>query len=157
MLKGFPKGAAPEIDILVSNFSVPRLLPIFCGCRFQRVRSRKKSRFWFWTIWSPKIVFISVLVLETLVSKRKKKNNKKKTRPSKQWKYLIWILIFFVSFLSIRERKAKTATLALTLMLTLTLTFYSIVEEKGGKYSEKENIFFLEEKKNREKEKEENI
>ena len=43
------------------------------------------------------------------------------------------------------------------LMLTLTLTFYSRGEEKGGKYSEKENIFFLEEKKNREKEKEENI
>ena len=42
-------------------------------------------------------------------------------------------------------------------MLTLTLTFYSRGEEKGGKYSEKENIFFLEEKKNREKEKEENI
>ena len=41
-------------------------------------------------------------------------------------------------------------------MLTLTLTFYSGGEEKEGKYSEKENIFFLEEKKT-EKEKEENI
>ena len=50
---------------------------------------------------------------------------------------------FFVLFLSIRWRKAKTAT--------LTLTFYSGGEEKEGKYSEKENIFFfLEEKKTRE-------
>ena len=35
-------------------------------------------------------------------------------------------------------------------MLTLTLTLYSRGEEKGGKYSEKENIFFLEEEKNKE-------
>ena len=39
-------------------------------------------------------------------------------------------------FPSIRWRKAKSAT------LTLTLTFYSGGEEKEGKYSEKENIFF---------------
>ena len=45
-------------------------------------------------------------------------------------------------FLPIRWREAKTAT--------LTYTVYSGGEEKGGKYSEKENIFFLEEKKNRE-------
>ena len=48
----------------------------------------------------------------------------------------------FVLFLSIRLRKAKTAT--------LTFTFYSGGEEKGGKYSETENIFFLGDKKNRE-------
>ena len=39
-------------------------------------------------------------------------------------------------FLSIRGRKAKTAT------LTLILTFYSGGEEKKGKCSEKEDIFF---------------
>ena len=38
----------------------------------------------------------------------------------------------------------------------LTLTFYSGGEEKGGEYSEKENIFFLRRRKT-EKEKEENI
>ena len=41
-------------------------------------------------------------------------------------------------------------------MLTLTLTLYSRGEEKGGKYSEKENIFFWRRRKT-EKEKEENI
>ena len=46
----------------------------------------------------------------------------KETRQSKQCKSLIWILIFFVLFLSIRSRKAKPAT--------LTLTFYSGGEEK---------------------------
>ena len=41
--------------------------------------SEKKSRFWFWKIWS---------------QKRKNQSNKKESRPSKQCKSLIWILIF---------------------------------------------------------------
>ena len=44
-------------------------------------------------------------------------------------------------FRYIRWRKAKTAT------LTLTLTFYSRGEEKEGKYSEMENIFFWRKRK----------
>ena len=52
-------------------------------------------------------------------------------------------------FLSIRWRKAKKTA-------QLTLTFYSGGEEKGGKYSEKENIFFWRRRKT-EKEKDENI
>ena len=66
----------------------------------KKSRSQKIwSRFWFRRIWSKKS--ISFCFGKLGLGKEKNQNNKKKTRPSKQCKFLIWILIFFVLFLPI--------------------------------------------------------
>ena len=70
-------------------------------------------------------------------AKEKIKITRKKLDQVNSANLLFQLQSFFVLFLSIRCRKAKTAM--------LTLTFYPEEkkkgEEKGGKYSEKENIF----------------
>ena len=73
--------------------------------RLRKIWSQKKSlgfsfrefglwkKFRFRKIWSRKKVL--VLVSENLISEKKKTNNNKDTRPSKQRKSLFWIMIFF--------------------------------------------------------------
>ena len=61
------------------------------GFGFGEIGLRKKSRFW--KVWSKKKS--PFLFRKTCSRKRKIKNNKRETRPSKQCKSLIRILIFF--------------------------------------------------------------
>ena len=130
------------------------------GFGFGKFGLGNKSWFWFRKIWSRKKVSVSVSeilfrkkvsVSENLVlkkslgfgfgkldpAKEKIKITRKKLDQVNSANLLFQLQSFFVLFLSIRCRKAKTAM--------LTLTFYPEEkkngEEKGGKYSEKENIF----------------
>ena len=118
--------------------------------RFQRIWSRKKSqfrfgefgpgkKFWFWKICTRKksVRFGFGKLGLGILGLRKEKIKITRKKLDQVNKSPISITIFFVLFLSIKWRKAKT--------VTLTLTFYPEEkkngEEKGGKYSEKENIF----------------